>query len=176
MNETLPHRFRESSFREYEPFINSIIERWPEVYRIHPSHYKKAQTTLACRLRDAMRSLSTNRWTASLDIDKFNEVYPLIVVSERTDGSILCGTKEGIALFTHGEHIPSSREIPLNVDSSILVNLSEPSKVVLAKLSAVRKIAPRLRITGVSDLEVSELQQNYDIAIDKNDDGSYTLI
>ena len=181
MNEKpeMPHRFREESFRFYEPFINDIVVPWPkEVKKFYPNHYNRAQATFACRLRDAMKSLRDNKWSTSVDMAKFLEAYPLIVVSERTDGTVLCGPKDAIASYVNlsSNDIPQSMPLNTDADETFIVDLSKPAKEVIAELSQARKIVPRLLLVGITDTDVDALSKSYDVAIDKKDEHTYILI
>lgn len=177
MNKELPYRFRESSFRDFEPFINNIVEAYPNAVKADPSLFKKAQVTFACRLRDAIKSYKDNHWISYINRDKFETIVDSIVVSERSDGSILSGSKDGIERFaSSGGHQALNHEVALPEGSDFVADLTKPSKQLLAELSQARKLSPRLTIIGLSDSDVEELERSYDIGINKNEDGSYTLI
>ena len=76
----LPYRFREQSFRRFEPHINDIVNCFPEPIVIDPSPL--SQVTFSCRLRDAIKSLSENRWPTDINMERFDIIYPNIVVCE----------------------------------------------------------------------------------------------
>jgi hypothetical protein len=177
MNQSLPHRFRESSFRDYEDFIRTAINLSPSAYKIDPALHNKAQVTLACRLRDAMRSYKDHNWPCSFDREKFLHLYDekKLSVSERTDGTILVGSLSAIESFATSSNGVKTPAIPEVKDAEILVLTSIEQKELIMLLSSRRLLAPRMRLFGLTDAEVEQFQCNYDVALEKTPDG-YILI
>src|ERR1700679_445189 len=96
MKAELPHRYRFDQFKRYEIYINHAVEAHPQAVKCDPQLFNIKQITFVARLRDAMRSLWDNKWETTINKIKFREIYPLIQVTERVDGTILIGTKEAI--------------------------------------------------------------------------------
>jgi hypothetical protein len=177
MSNDIPHRFRETSFRDYEPFIASIVQAYPNAVKAIPKLFNKAQVTFSCRLRDAIKSYKDNHWSSYIDRVRFDSIVDSIVVSERNDGSVLSGSKEGIERYLNiGTEVPRSFPLQSEQDESFVIDVSKPSKVLIAELSQAHKLSPRLLIQGLTSEEVDELESNYDIGINKNENGSFTLI
>ena len=176
MNE-LPQRFRESSFRDYERTIAAAMNVSPVAFKVDPRLLGKAQVTFACRLRDAMKSYKDNNWSSILDHEKFLIMYESkkLIVSERTDGSILIGSLSAIDQFTTSSNGVKNPPIAEVKDAPILVLTSTDQKNLLMLLSSRRLLAPRMRIFGLSDAEVEQFQLDYDVALEKTSDG-YILI
>ena len=177
MNNELPQRFRESSFRDYERTIAVAMNSSPVAFKVDPKLAGKAQVTFACRLRDAMKSYKDNNWHSILDRENFLLMYESkrLIVSERTDGSILIGSTSAIEQFatsSNGAKVSAVAEVK---DAEILVLTSTDQKNLLMLLSSRRLLAPRLRVFGITDSEAEQFQLDYDIALEKITDG-YILI
>ena len=176
MNE-LPHRFRESSFRKYEMFIHSAVEAWPAAVKALPNLFNVSQVTFACRCRDAIKSLATNKWDTTVNLLKFMTIADSLVVSERLDGSVLIGSKSGIANFaTLTKSLALEAPAPEQTSEHIFTVSTEAEKTLLMELSSRRLLSPRLYFQGFTDDEVAQYQLNYDVALDKHDEKTYILI
>lgn len=97
MNPPLPPRFREDAVRRYESTLRSILNDFPKVVVFKPT---LAPTTFACRLRDAIKSQRANQWPLGIDMARFIQCCDEIVVSERTDGTVIVGNAETIRNYT----------------------------------------------------------------------------
>ena len=104
----LPHRFREAQFRYYEPIIKHIVEVFPAPVPIDPTVLGKSPITVACRLRDAIRSLKDNMWQTQVP-DRFYDICDLIVISEQ-NGKLLAGDKANIQMHQQVDATPISGE------------------------------------------------------------------
>jgi hypothetical protein len=174
---TLPHRYKESTFRVYEPFIKRLVDEavinWPTCTKIDPKFFTTAQTTFIARLRDAVQSYLNHNWPSSINRTKFTEIARDTQVSERADGTILFGHKTAIKSWVAADKIPL---VPTTVSSDV-IDLAHINAVnLLMTLSHNRLLSPRIIFTGVNDVDIETSQQNFDIAIDKNPDGTYTLL
>ena len=90
VHQSLPYRFRESSFRRYEPHIAEVVASFPDPVTIDPSPL--SPVTCSCRFRDAMRSLKKHCWETKIDFGQFDRIHPNVVVSEG-EGKVLIGPK-----------------------------------------------------------------------------------
>ena len=173
MQTELPHRYRQDQFRRYETYINHAVEAHPQAVKCDPKLFNIKQITFVARLRDAMRSLWDNQWNTTINNTKFREIYESIQVTERTDGTILIGTKEAIKGWIQQDKIPELTA----ADSNEILTLKDPqTKELIMWLSHKRLLAPRLKVIGLTDDEVVEFQNNFDVSIDKNPDGSWLLL
>lgn len=93
MNPPLPPRFREAAFRKYEQTIADIVRGFPNPRIFLPPG---SPVTFACRLRDAIRSLRENQWTTIVPLAAFFQCVDEIVVSEKSDGSVIVGNSETV--------------------------------------------------------------------------------
>ena len=89
-NPVLPHRFREDSFRRYERFISQAVHEYPNPVTFTPSNSE----TFSCRMRDAMKSLSTNHWDCPF-LPEFKNVYSDLVVSQQ-GGDVVVGPRNRV--------------------------------------------------------------------------------
>lgn len=174
----LPHRFKEDQFKRYEVYINHAIEAYPHAIKCEPKLFNVSKTTFIARLRDAMKSYNDNKWESAINRVKFLEAYPKIQVSERTDGTILIGSKEAIKAWMQLDNVTEKLFHETSDTTLPLTDLSCPTnhKEFLMFLSHKRLLLPRLKLIGLLDGEAELYQQTYDISLDKNPDGSYTLI
>jgi hypothetical protein len=101
---------------------------------------------------------------------------PFIKVSERSDGTVLAGSEQGIKNFTIGSNPTVPLTKPIGENAKYTVDCSLSLLEVLAQLSALRMLAPRIKLINADPASVEELQLSYDIAFDKNSDNTYTLI
>ena len=180
MHEQLPHRFRESSFRKYEWYIAQAVEAFPATIAVMPRSLGISSITFACRCRDAIKSHRDYNWTPStVHRGKFEDCAPYLVVSERSDGSILMGSREAIIKHATDANsgafsVPAPSEA--TVSGEVLTLSTKEQKDLIMLLSHRRLLQPKLFLTGLTDPEVAAYQQRYDIAIDKHDDTTYILI
>lgn len=86
----LAFRFRESTFRLYEPYIRECVLKWPTPVAINPAPLRA--TTFAARLRDALLRLQLYNTTTDIDLEVFDRVSPEIVVVHR-DQTVAIGPK-----------------------------------------------------------------------------------
>ena len=174
MSNQLPHRFRESTFRDYEPFINRLVEKavisWPTCIKIDPSLFSNSHATFVGRLRDALVSYHNHNWPSMINRNTFERIFPETQVSERTDGTILFGEKGAIKRWNIEEKVP----VMVDDAPAIVIDITQPDLFFI--LSHFRLLTPRIQFTGITDEKAAQLQSSYDIAIDKNPDGTYTLI
>jgi len=168
---TLPHRFRESSFRKYEHFITQAVNAYPKCVAVYPQSLGIASATFACRCRDAITSYRQHRWISTIDDRKFNDVGVLLVVSERDNGSILIGSREAMHTPKH-----SVRDYVAATETPVLHLDTKAEKDFLMLLSHKRLIAPQLHLTGLNDEEALSYQAQYDIALNRHSDSVYVLI
>jgi len=86
---SLPYRFRETSFRNYENEIDAVVKAYPEHVFFRPANCE----TFACRLRDAMTSLLEHAWLTKIDLERLRQYRADIAVSIRVDGSVCVGPR-----------------------------------------------------------------------------------
>jgi len=176
---TLPHRFRESSFRDYEQAIALIVASFPKAVVLSPGD--KSPITYSCRLRDAMVSLHTHHWETDLiDIPKFLDIHQFIVVRE-VNGSIVCGGRMETSPKASVKPPPPSVLPPLqptcqaDPETIILLHTLEEKKLVCL-LASRRLLATPLVVGGLSLDDASWLQENYDVVLTLNPDQTHSLI
>ncbi len=80
MQNELPYRLTERCFRTYEKIIEHAVNVMPSRFNIPPVP-GRSSATVEARLRDALRSLHTYKWGTSVNMQKFNEYYPQLMVT-----------------------------------------------------------------------------------------------
>ncbi len=171
----LPHRYRESQFRRYEHFIARAVSTAPAAILCDPKLFNIAATTFAARLRDAIKSYHDNNWPSStISRPAFDILYPSLTVAHRADGTVLLGDRNAIRGYQS-----IGNPAPIVPEASSIVTISVihlTAAELIMQLSHRRLLAPRLILTGLTEVDVDTYQQKYDIALDRNEDGTYTLI
>lgn len=199
---SLPSRLRESSFRTYERHIHSAVVAFPNVV-IFMQKDDSSLITFASRLRDAMASLVMYRWTSDkIDMDRFDELYPKIKVSHVVHDRVVVGSIEAIKQYYKDNNIknlpPSQFESftpspALKVSASTPLSSSVSPEVIpthvplsqdvhdkgvelklLAGLAALRLLSQPV----VLEIDVEQaqwLEDNYDVVLNKQDDGKHTM-
>lgn len=149
--EDIPPRFTEASFRRYEPFIHSAIAILPSALEIDPrGSLGLSPETVSARLRDAMRSLHTYRWTTSVDMVKFNEYYQALEVA-RKDNLVIVRLKEKRVVQT--PHQLNTIELPLDCDED------NKRRAVEAALTLVHIAGATLGKAGLSGIRLKNIDQ-----------------
>lgn len=175
MENQLPHRYRETQFRRYELYIHHAVEAYPQAIKCDPKLFNVANETFRARLGDAIKSLYDNQWKTTIDVAKFRAVYASLQVSMRVDGTILVGTREAIQQWSKQDTIPTIEAAPTNNLTKPIIVTSATSEFLM-QLSHNRLLSPRLKVIGLTSADVEFYQQKYDIALDENTDGTYTLL
>jgi hypothetical protein len=177
MNSTnLPSRLREAAFRRYEDAIAQIVRAFPKVVVLRPDGNVN---TYCARLRDAMLSLGRHKWlTNKVNLADFDEYYADIIISHQGD-EIHCGSREMLKAH-HNFDAPA-----IQVDQAI-VNSPSPvtyrvtsnfsALAVLCYLASQRALQCPIKLLEMDQSNVKWCEDNYDVALTKNEDGSYTLI
>lgn len=173
----IPHRFSEGQFRRYEKYINYAIEAYPQAIKCDPVSFDVATATFIARLRDAMKSYETYKWPSTINPEKFTLAYPQIQVIQRVDGTILIGPRMATQQWGKQDGV---KEVVVEIINAIpntcLLLCTYDEKDLLMRLSHNRWLAPSLKVKGLSYEEAETFQKQYDIAIDDNNDGTFTLI
>lgn len=184
MNPTkLPSRLSERSFRHYELIIARAIEAFPNITVVDPDG---SPITYSARLRDAMLSLATYNWpTAVVNTEKFHAIYNvdlkkrLIHVSHR-----------GSQIFIGSDTIPDDDVIPQPaVEVKPLATTQYPPAVrpltlvaddmqivLICQMASQRLLSAPVTVRDLTEARARELEMEYDVRIDKNPDGTYTII
>ena len=174
----LPHRFREESFRRYEPIIAAIVSAHPEICTFNTVTYNLSPVTFSCRLRDAMKSFATYQWASCINFERFIKIHHDIVVSESRDvGIVRVGGKskiKPIKSITLTKQSPLTAALHIPTDTIILGTTAEAQ--LLAVLAANRSLAHPIRVTGISPQDVKELPIKFDCSIEQHHDGTFTII
>ncbi len=174
MNASLPPRFRESAFRRYEHIIAAAVEQFPNRCLIDPKVYSLSPVTLSHRLRDAMRSFIDNKWESRIiDWEKFLIVHEEIIVSETHDGFVLTGTRDSVKTVRHIEPL-MPQAVSRQAESPTFAVTTAEEWTTLCRLAAKRLLLSPILVLGVEP-NITLLEQNYDISLVPQGDGSYLL-
>lgn len=178
-NDLTPHRLRESSFRRFELDIAYIVTSYPSVIELSYKDKGYSILTFEARLRDAMKSLFDNGWaTVTIDMVKFVQNYQDIVISHQGE-KLFAGGRREISIKRSGRDLIhditgiSTPEPSPSADSIFDVDFNGAS--LIAQLAAARVLLP-IRIGGVDESAVEQLEQNYDVGFTKNSDGTWTVL
>lgn len=174
---SLPARFSEPYFRRYEQTIAQIVDAWPQ-----PVDFQIAGsvTTFACRLRDAMKSLTENKWpTTMVNMDVFNEIHPSpkdkkFVVQELPNGIVrVCDSNLLISKDSIKVAVNNSTSKPSNPPVELLdLNLFQIKTVCLL---AHHRLLNTSILVSLADEEATDLNNSFDILLEKQSEGKYLL-
>lgn len=173
---SLPPRFRESAFRDYEPFIHRIFLRYPGRIDFSIASLNRSPETFSCRLRDAMTSFVTHAWPSNvIDHSKFSEMHPFIIVKQTVDGTVAVGTKdslrEKVAAAVVEVAEANADVVPLPFPIEDLASLQ-----LVCSLAAARLFSKRLRITVADPLWVPKMFDLFDVDCEQQSDGTWILV
>lgn len=98
----IPTRFSEQQFARYAPALAEVIDSFPGV--VFLDHYREqlgvASETFLARLRDAITAKKKYHWVHPLINDAlFIRTCDEIVISQRTDGTIVAGPEDTVRKF-----------------------------------------------------------------------------
>lgn len=171
---TLPHRLRETSFREYEDTIAQIVQSFPVVVKCNTGI--KSPATFSARLRDAMFSLMTNRWeTSKIDFLSFERNYLETIVSHRANG-VFAGSREELKKLDElVQKSLTTEQVRLfeNIEPEVLPlelnNLTRDELKFLCLLASNRALNRPISIKAAwFDLENKEwFESNFDISLEE---------
>jgi hypothetical protein len=193
MNSTnlkLPYRLSEKAFREYEDAIAQIVAAFPIAVKVE--HRSKAPTTYSARLRDAIKSLDKYNWvTGKVNMLIFKSIRKGIVVRHTAKG-VYAGSSEGMEFLDEIEGCSTSLANRPSTDLSLDPNEIAKDVVVpiepflledtdLHHIKATVFLASKgllnrpIRISSIDDEQREYFEENFDVRLDKQPDGSYLL-
>lgn len=194
----LPSRLRESTFKQYEKVIAHAVVTMPHCFIQQQEQVKGSLATFASRLRDAMASLATYRWESEIvNMDKFEELYPLIKVSHIMPDRVVIGSAEAIKLhyqqnlppnqfecFTSSTQasVVDSKSIvnETTLNASVIVSLSQDTHDAGVELKFLADLAALRLLNSVVEIKISAeqaqyLEDNFDVVLTKVNDNTYTM-
>lgn len=149
----LPHRFRETSFRRYEPYIRQIVVAFPQPIIFDPSPL--SPVTFSCRLRDAMTSLSRYDWQTDVNKPKFQQIHPHLSICEY-DGKIIARSRKSADIKT------------LQPPTDGTLTLDTPTDELLQETAVKlhnRSLQGPVRVKGLPLSKVQALATKFDIEV-----------
>lgn len=167
---SLPYRLSEKAFRFYEPLIAKIVETYPKPLTIDPMSYGRRLGTFENRLRDAIRSLRDNRWPTTVDMVKLSNSQ--IVVSVAKSGKVIIGSRDSVK--DSPETLPAIVATSTAEPLVITADFSPTEAHLVARLAHERALCRPIQVY-IADSLAEELEASYDVYLEHNNDGSYTL-
>lgn len=172
MNEVLPHRFRESSFRAYEPYIAQVVKAFPSPITIRPSTIGLSPVTFSCRFRDAIRSLAKHNWqTVDINMDKFKLCHEQIGVSESGDaGMLTIGDRKNLKKTSEGLQTPKAIcDSPYGLILDPPTSGNDIALHTVCILAHERLLTQAIQIKNVTLEQKTIYEQQYDVSIELNE-------
>ena len=174
----IPHRFRYSSFKEYEPCIVTILERYPEVAIFDPRQAKppKAIDTFTCRLRDAMKAYIEYRYPSEkIDYHRFCEIRKELQVSQRR-GLVFVGTHTALralevtnATTEYVAPTPTGVQLPFEWNYDLT-----PGEVTTLMRAAHNRLLSRPIVLRLTPTQAEHYSSSYYIDLEEKE-GLYIL-
>ena len=154
----IPQRFSEAAFRRYEAIITQAVAVLPSRFTFHPHDLSLSAETVAQRLRDAMRSLSTYRWNTTVNMVKFDKAYGTLQVKREGDELVIARRGE-------------DKQAALSATSPDLIEITNPTKIELLGLASLlaRRALPGVSLTGISLDLVEAITAPYDVGVVEKD-------
>ena len=151
---------------------SSAPSPWPSITVFSPPNVE----TFSCRLRDAIRSLCENRWTTKISIAALESIRGHVIVSI-VDGKVHVGDKHSV--YGERTHYFPIDQTPQEEPEPILMS---PSPAVLDAILLLHhhgflKVPTRLKLNdAIAEPLIDLWQQKYDIAVERNEDGTITIL
>lgn len=174
--DAIPPRFRESAFREYEPYIARIAQRYPR--RVYFAPGMRSTETFSCRLRDAMTSFVTHAWPSTqINYQTFKQIHPSLKVGiRRVDNNyvIIVGTKDALRDVTPAqvEEVSAPGDVFVFPD---VINHVDHLKFLCA-LAASRVITRRVQLTITDRNWIQKMYDLYDVDFEEQNDGTWIML
>ena len=160
----------ERAFRFYEGVIQSAMSRFPDVVMVEYQDSGLSQRTFVARLRDAVKSLRTYKWTTTWDVDW--TALDKLTVMMSDDGRILLGTpaarKDQIA---QAKVVNVTTTTTAYIEAPVFDYLIAESYAILANQHLAGLLPLRIsnkEADGYAMEMLERLEQIYDIAIVHN--------
>ena len=185
----LPHRFRESQFRRYEPIISRIVSEFPNAVTFKPN---LSPETFTCRLRDIMRAHHDIQWKSDIPYTRFHQIYNYITVAQDNSlGLVYVGGRAQVKaakgtsnnIFVVEQQRPDNSGVmatvsenspPQSKPSGLTLIASDASPDVLRAIAVLhhhRIITETTTIVGTLPNDMmAELRKGYDIAVEIESD------
>lgn len=173
LNASLPPRYREATFRQYEPYIAQVLEAYPLAATFEPLKTQWSLETFTCRLRDAMKSFKEHAWASSIvDHPRFAEIQPYLTVSQKGT-KVIVGTKAAIRTGQVAEsRIAGSPKGPITLPQPIVdVEMLK----VLCHLASAGALASPLRIFLRDPQWIAKMYDSFDVDFAAEPDGAFIL-
>ena len=166
----LPSRYSEKSFRRFESTIKTIVERFPTSVELDPPLWSLSLSTLSNRLRDAIKSLHLNHWKTIVNINKLDEIYINLVVSEQT-GRVVIGDRITIRNSKTKNHT----RVPITITNPVVIN-APPSvvRIITEQLVAKNAVNQPIFYRGAPEF-MAELENDFDVVTTLQEDGTYKI-
>jgi hypothetical protein len=166
----IPYRFREATFRRYEPLITEIVACHPRSLAVDANKIGLSPETLSARLRDAVKSLLVNKWPTNIDTAKLSTFWPDYQVSVLYGGIVQIGYKSG----TTGRFVQDVQPTKPVVTKDLM--LIEFLDLVVAYHSGSRIEPTTIKHLPVTSTKLEEIRTLYpNCVITINPDDSVTL-
>ena len=170
----IPTRHNERNFKQYEEAIATVVNNWPRVSTFDPTKWGYARDTVAHRLREAKKSYSRYHWPSDkINRERFEDIEPLFTVGFTDEGLVWAGPpqpRSHRAPEVRPEPVASNEVIDLN-----MVACDMSALLCLCKVASLGGLAKRLRIHQQLNETIEKLEAEYDVALTKQEDGTYIL-
>lgn len=176
---SLPSRLRESSFRKYEDDIAKIVENFPTAIVFTP---KGNVITYVARLRDAILSFQIYAWESNvIDRAKFAQAYENMVVSHSHENDkVLAGGRLEVKKARLGNEQGILTEFKVGYTQTAVelneTELDSNQVAFLCLLASKRLLTNPIRTNCMNAEDKRHLEDEFDVMIEDNQDGTFTII
>lgn len=162
-----PARLNERNFRRFEKTLFQVVTTFPKPIVVTT----QAPNAFACQLRNAMKSLYAFQWQTTIPHTRFLALYEQkeIVVREQI-GKVIIGSRQ-----TTRDPIPEESGLIIKQHGGEFHSFGRDSAFLLCCLADKRLLTQPVRIEGMTADDAQNLQQQHDILLERQEDGSYIL-
>lgn len=170
----LPWRLSEQAFKRFNNDIATAISVSPNTYLVSSN----ANITQEARLRDAIASHFKYNWpSATFQREKFVELYDSgkLKVGNK-DGQIWIGSKAKVNEPTSPMTEVLDFNDKISHEAVALVSIDDFNQVkLICFLASMRVLAKPIQIQKLTH-DINYLQENFDVRVDDNGDGTITIL
>lgn len=160
----------EKSFRLYEPHLLRIQKSWPNLVSFDLSNSTLSRATFLARIRDAKASFLEFKWTSELAVDKMEKVSFVEAGTDR----VLGGPDLQQTLKKAKESIPAETAIVRTNNQTADLSDTMLDPTTLAYLASKRLLTQPIQV-ALSEKQVTLLETNFDVSLEKCENGTYIL-
>lgn len=169
---SVPHRFSESQFKFYAPYIALALKEFPACIKLSPADVKLSVETFAARFRDAMTAKEEYGYKhPDINETDFDEKHKYLYVSIPIGtGIVLIGSRAAVKAAQQPGATTAEVSVKTTPQATEIVVKNEPGYIeMVCSLLGNNVLTPKPRFVVFGMEEISffktKLESDYDISI-----------